>query len=204
MPGDPRPIEVLALAESYLGRLDDAARDDRRALVLAPDDVRALRQMGLLRALAGRMDESLRLLRSAVALAPRDPDAQYVLGKVLAVSGTAEREALAHLREAARLKPGWAPPLGVIAAVLLTTHDPALRDPAEAVRIATRAVELTNGTDAGVLATQSDAFAAAGRAHEAGVAAHRALNVGARALGDSLGGVLRARAAAAGFAIEPH
>ena len=65
-------------------------------------------------------------------------------------------------------------PCNELAWLLATGSDPAVRDPAEAVRLADRAVRLSGGRDPNLLDTQAAAQAAAGRFERAIETARRA------------------------------
>ena len=69
--------------------------------------------------------------------------------------------AIASFREALRLNPNHAKSLDRLARVLAAAPDAALRDGAEAMRLATRAAELTGGRQPAVLDALAMAFAEA-------------------------------------------
>jgi Flp pilus assembly protein TadD len=75
--------------------------------------------------------------------------------------------ALAELREALRLNPKGPHEMRQLAWVLATHNDPRYRDPAEAVRLAEAARDLTGGNNAVVLDTLAAAYADAGRPEDA-------------------------------------
>jgi Flp pilus assembly protein TadD len=90
-------------------------------------------------------------------------------------------EALAHFHEAVRLKPDWLEALNNLAWMLATQPDGKLRNGTEAVRLATRAVELTKTNNPGALDTLGAAYAEAGRFAEAAAAAQKAVELAAAA-----------------------
>ena len=71
-------------------------------------------------------------------------------------------QALGHFRAALSGRPDWPAPMSEIAWILATHTDSRVRDPAEAVRLAERAAELTSRRDALVLDALAAAYAAAG------------------------------------------
>ena len=82
-----------------------------------------------------------------------------------------------HLREAVRLNPGDPGYANDLAWTLATAPDPQLRDPAEALRLASSLVEAKSPPDPNDLDTLAAAYAAAGRFEEAADAALRAVDL---------------------------
>jgi tetratricopeptide (TPR) repeat protein len=72
------------------------------------------------------------------------------------------QEALVHFRAALSRRADWPVPLSESAWILATSTDPKLRDPAEAIRLAERAAELTSRRDPVVLDALAAAYASAG------------------------------------------
>src|SRR4029079_4578824 len=70
--------------------------------------------------------------------------------------------AIAQFRQAVQLAPERAGALGDLAWLLATAPDPAIRDAAEAISLAERAVNLTGRRDAGSLDILAAAYASAG------------------------------------------
>lgn len=195
LPGDPKTAYMHGVALIQAGRLTEAEAELRRAVDLKPDHVAAISRLATLLALAGRVEESIAALERTVARAPDDAQPRLWLAVVLLRAHGRERDAIAHLREAARIAPDWPDPLNQLAWLLATLPDPALRDPEEAVRLARRAVELSGRSSAQVLDTQAAAEAAAGRFDEAVRVAGEALEVAARAPGNPFADGIRARLA---------
>ena len=83
-------------------------------------------------------------------------------------------EALAHWRDGLQLQPNDPPALRRVAWVLATSPDAAIRDGAEAVAFAVRALELSGGKDAQVLDTLAAAYAEKGQFADAALTARRA------------------------------
>jgi len=104
---DPDHLGVLfnlGMAESDLGRLDDAIVHLKALLEQDQEHAHGWVALGVAQARAGRVDEAITTLSEAVRVAPNDPYARRNLGGLL---GKKEllAEAVTHLREAVRLLP---------------------------------------------------------------------------------------------------
>ena len=194
-PGSAQAAFQLGLALQHAGRLDEAAGQFQRALGIRPGYIVAIEQLGIVRVLQGHAKQGIALLRSALELAPSDARARFGLAVALRQVGGSDEEVRDLLRQAIRLRPGWAAPCNELAWQLATNPDPASRDTAEALRLAERAVELTSRRDPTMLDTQAAAQAAAGRFDQAVRSARSALELAVRSNEDSLVGVIRARLA---------
>ncbi|HEX7624606.1 MAG TPA: tetratricopeptide repeat protein, partial [Anaeromyxobacteraceae bacterium] len=86
-PGKSRPHMDLGTALGAAGRLDDAARELRRAVELDPASSYARAQLGATLLALGRPAEAEPELREAVRLQPGDPEALFNLGMVLLRTG---------------------------------------------------------------------------------------------------------------------
>jgi tetratricopeptide (TPR) repeat protein len=118
--------------------------------------------------------EALHCLAQAVDMQPNDIEARYALATLLAHGGHPD-EAIRQFRQLLRLAPDWAPALQSLAWLRATCEDPRFRNGDEAVRLASRAAELTGGTNPKVLATLAAACAEAGRFDDAVATARKAL-----------------------------
>ncbi|MBO0697725.1 MAG: protein kinase [Zavarzinella sp.] len=87
-------------------------------------------------------DEAMAYYRTTIALDPEHAPAHFCLANALRARGKPE-EALAHFRRAADLLPNDPNPLNSLAWELTTSSEPKLRDPARAVTLAKKAVELS-------------------------------------------------------------
>jgi len=118
-------------------------------------------------------DEAMVQLVVAKRLTSDNPDVQSLLAMLLAARRETA-EAIRHYREALRLKPDWPDVLNNLAWLLATNPQPALRDGAEAVRLARRACELTHDGKAMYVGTLAAAYGEAGRFADAVEAARKA------------------------------
>lgn len=164
----------------------EAERQLRRALLLKPDYVDAMDQLGSMLAVQGRAEEAVEQFRMALTLAPGAPLLHYRLALALMLRGGGAREAAQHLEQAIRDHPDWAEALNALAWLRATNADPAVRDTAESLRLARRAVDLSGGGRPDVLDTRAAAEASAGRYREAVATASHALELARRAGADSL------------------
>jgi hypothetical protein len=96
-PNKARPHLNLGTALAVAGRLDDGARELRRAVEIEPDFY-SRAQLGAALVTLGRLSEAEPELREAVRLKPNDPEALFNLGMVLMRTGRAE-EAKPHMRQ---------------------------------------------------------------------------------------------------------
>jgi tetratricopeptide (TPR) repeat protein len=173
-PDDHEAHGNLAVALIALGRIDAAETHLRRALEILPTYSVAHRNYGGLLQLRGELEAALDHVRAAVRYGPSDALARLNLANVLLHSGRRD-EALHQFREATRLDPYIPKPLAGAALILATHPDPSTRDPAEAVRLAERAVELSTREEPVVLSTLAAAYDAAGDRDSAIRTAERAL-----------------------------
>jgi Flp pilus assembly protein TadD len=186
-------IYNIALSLRLMGKLDEAEAQYRRALRVKPDYVDALNELGGLLIHRGRPAEAVTELRKAVTLAPADAALQHRLSVALLIRGGDPSEAVDHLREAIRHQPDWPEPYNTLAWLRATSPDPAFRDTTEALRLGTRAAELTGGRDARVLDTLAAAQAAAGRFAEAVRTERDAIAIVTRSPADTLARGMRER-----------
>jgi len=160
-----------ALAKA--GRLDAALVQLRQALELDAGYAPAHYSLGLVLSKRGDAEGAIREWRSALALDPKYAEAHISLGDALYAQGRTA-EALAHWRDGIQLQPNNPPALRRVAWVLGTSPDAAIRDGAEAVAFAVRALELSGGKDAQVLDTLAAAYAEKGQFADAALTARRA------------------------------
>jgi len=118
------------------GRLDEAERQARAAVLAAPFSAEACHLLGCIQCQRGQWDEGIGLLRRAAAFAPDVPQIRLNLGALLASNGKSD-EALPHLLEARRLGGPPAPTCNDLGACL-----DALGRSAEAVPLLREAVRL--------------------------------------------------------------
>jgi len=147
----------------------------REALELDPESRRANAGLGLALLAAGRADEA----RAPIERALRDPPADARMLARLASLAQGEgrfAEAVWLCRVALHLDPAAAAARNDLAWMLATAPDASLRDPEEALRLATQLVGESEPPSANALDTLAAAQAAAGRSDLAVSTAERALD----------------------------
>jgi tetratricopeptide (TPR) repeat protein len=181
---NPRSVEAhynLGVASARQRRTDDAIAHFEAATRLDPTHAAAHANLGAVLRLAGRAGAA-EALRRALQLDPANPTAHANLAGILASRGEAG-EAVEHYRLALRTDGDLLEPLTELAWILATSPDPSLRNVAEAVTLARRAVELTGGTSVRALDTIAAAYGAAGNLAGAAAALKSAIEL-AEAAGD--------------------
>jgi protein O-mannosyl-transferase len=166
----------LGNARLSQGRLEEAIKHFTATTGLDPKFVDAHRQLGVALQQAGRRAEALPHLQRALALNPASPGVRVQLAALLAQLGQTQA-AIAQYREALSLETNFPVVLNNLAWLRSTHPDAAVRDGAEAVRLAERAVELTSRNETFILGTLAAAYAEAGRFDEAVKTAEEAIQV---------------------------
>lgn len=174
---------VLAMGVIRLreGKLNEAESFMRQALRITPNALVAHNYLGLVLRSRGELGEAIAAFTDALRIDSESAEVHVNLGSTLSrTEDTAS--AVRHYRQAIRLNPDWPVPYNNLAWILATDADPGLRDPAEALILADKAVELM-GPNASALDTLAAAQAASGQFAEAigtAQAAHRlAVDAGA-------------------------
>ena len=165
-PDYPGVRKNLGLALMQVGRPQEAVPTLRRALELQPNDPEVQRGLGFALMQVGRPQEAVATFRRALELQPDDPEVHHNLAIAFKIVGQ-PREAVGEFREALRIRPDWPLALGELAWLQATSADATVRDPSEALRLASRAADLSGGHDASILDTLAAAYAEAGRFAEA-------------------------------------
>ena len=168
----------LGLVLKQQGKLDEAGREYHRALALDPRLAAAHNSLGSLLGSQGRLPDAIRQFREAVRIDPDYGDAHNNLGLALRMTGDRD-EALRHFQAALRLRADWPVPMNEIAWILATHPSERARNPAEAVRLAQRAAELTARRQPVILDSLAAAYAAAGDFDRAADTAREAIALAA-------------------------
>jgi len=165
MQADPQRVEAynkLGFALMRTGRPQEAVTTLRRASDLQPGNADTHNNLGLALMQTGRPQDAVQELRRTVELRPGYAEGRYNLAQALVSTGQPPA-AIVELREALRLRPEWATVMGALAWLQVTTTDPAVHNPEEALQLATRAAELSGRREVAVLDALAAAYAAVGR-----------------------------------------
>ena len=138
----------------------------RRAVELAPDDAEALNNLGLALVLTAQFRGAVVPLEQATRVQPDYAEAHYNLAHAFANLGEAGR-AVGAFEAALRARPDYTAALRDMALLLATSPTASVRDPAEAVRLALQAAELTGWRAPAVLHVLARAYAAERRFDDA-------------------------------------
>jgi len=149
-----------------MGRTEEAIVSYQRALQLRPGVALVHNNLGLALVTQGKFDEALAHYGEAMRLAPLDPEPRFLAAKAF-LSQNKPEQALEHFRQALHLDSRHAKSLTWYARLLAANRNPAFRNGAEAVRLAERAVEVTNGEQPLTLDVLAMAYAEAGRFDDA-------------------------------------
>src|SRR6185436_4481864 len=118
--------------------------------------------LGMALAEQGKFDEAIAQYTEAMRLSPGDPEPHLLLAKACLAQGKTEK-AIEHFRNGLALNPQHAKGLTEFARVLATHENSSIRNGAEAVRLAERAVEITAGQQPMALDVLAMAYAEVGR-----------------------------------------
>jgi Flp pilus assembly protein TadD len=131
----------LGAALRSKGHLDEAIAEHREAIRLHKNYAAAHSNLGAALESKGQTDEAISEFREAIRLDKNYAKAHSNLGAALASKGRTD-EAISEFREAIRLKQNYAIAYSNLAWVFATCADPKMRDPAQAVELAKKAVAL--------------------------------------------------------------
>ena len=184
----------LGRALALKGKPDEAIAEWRKAIELNPNYAQAYNDLGTELSRKGRTDEAMAAWQQATVVNPAFAPAFFNLGNALDARGKGEL-ALAAWRSGLTLDPNHVPTLRRAAWLLATGRDASLRNPAEAVALASRAERLTDGQDASVLDCAAAAYAASGRFADAVETGNRAQRLAAQQGRQDLSAEIKARVA---------
>jgi tetratricopeptide (TPR) repeat protein len=176
-------IYGLAVVLHGQGRIEDAIELYQQALNRDPDNVAGHYNLGRAFAARGQNDRAIQSYQKAIELAPEDADARQGLARALVLVSQLS-EAMYQYRRTLEIDPTRLGALLDLAWIIATAPNIELRVPSEGVRLAERAVAMTDRKNATALDTLAAAYARADRLSEAIETAEEAIKI-ARATGDA-------------------
>jgi Flp pilus assembly protein TadD len=171
-----KALDNLGVALLRKGSLNEAVPHLRRAAELDPQDAASQYNLGLALLRKSSFEEAIPRFQRALALDPRDAQTHNDLAVALAQKRRFE-EAVAQFREAIGIDPKFAQAQSNLAWVLATSPEATVRNGAEALKLAAKAVDLSQAKDASMLDALAAAYAETGRFREAAETARRALEL---------------------------
>jgi len=177
------PRVSLGHVLAKLGRTEDACTQLEAALRIDPELVDARQQLGMLLMQQGQFAAARAQLAKVVQRKPNDPAAAQLLATALWKDGAAT-EAVRVLRDAVQRTPNDERLLKALAWMLATAPDAELRNGAEAVQLAERALQVAGRPSTSLLNTLAAALAEAGQFDRAVEVCTQAI-AGARAAGQT-------------------
>jgi tetratricopeptide (TPR) repeat protein/serine/threonine protein kinase len=129
------------------GELDEAIAAYRQAIRLKKDNAVYHSNLGVALIQKGELDKAIKEFQDAVQINPKLPDLRLNFAKALSIKGQL-KDALAEFEESLRLGPKRGEAHNGLAWFLANCADAKLRDPARAVQLASKALQLPS-SDAG-------------------------------------------------------
>jgi len=164
-PANPVAYDNLGVALTREGHFDEAVTALRRSIELKPNNPESQHNLGLALARGGHPADAIQAFQHAIDLKTDFAEARYDLAQALTETGQA-KAAAAQLRESLKIQPDSPPALASLAWLEATQPD-APRNPENAVRLATRAADLSGNRDPHILDALAMAYASAGRVPDA-------------------------------------
>jgi protein O-mannosyl-transferase len=150
-----------------MGKFDLAVPHLRKAAELKADSAEVHNSLAVALVKTGQVDEAIAHFNRAVQINSGFAEAHFNLGDALYYLQGRAREALAHWQAVLRVDPNHLPVLNQIAWLLATHPDASLRNGAQAVEFAERAVRQSGGKNPAFCDTLAAAYAEVGRFSEA-------------------------------------
>jgi tetratricopeptide (TPR) repeat protein len=194
---DPKDAEArynLGVALLHQGGFDEAILHFRKAIELDPGNAQAYNDLGVSLLRKGRLQEAAASFEKAVESGRDYAQAHFNLGNVLYMLARVP-EAVAWWRAGLRLEPDHLSTLNQTALVLAACAEASVRSGSEAVKLAARAVEITNSREPEPLDTLAAAYAESGRFEQAAATARRALALALQANKQALAEDIKTRIA---------
>jgi tetratricopeptide (TPR) repeat protein len=166
----------LGIVSHAEGKIDDAIGLYASATRIDPENAEAEYNLGRALVARGATSEAVSHYLRSLAIKPDDAVTHASLASLLSSRQEIVR-AVGHYRRALELDPGLPAALVDLAWILATSPVADIRSPLEAVRLAERAVQVTDNQNSTALDTLATAYAASGDFDRAIATAERALAV---------------------------
>jgi tetratricopeptide (TPR) repeat protein len=140
------------------GNVDQSIEQLRQTLKIDADNYAARVNLGMALSEQGKLDDAVAEFQSAVKTDPDRVEARINLATIRGNQGKV-KEAVTQLREIVRLQPDNIDWLSQLAFILATCPDDSIRNGTEAVKLAEKAVSLSQGQDPASLDSLAAAFA---------------------------------------------
>jgi Flp pilus assembly protein TadD len=171
-------LESLGVESLHKRGPDEALPRLRRAAEVDPANAGVQYNLGLALLQKARFDEAIGCFERSLRVDPDNAETHNDLAVALIPKKRFD-ESVWHLREAMRIDPRLVRAPSNLAWLLATSPDERVRNGAEAVTLAVKAVELSRGKDFSALDALAAAYAETGRFREAVDTARRALGLAA-------------------------
>ncbi|HTY86730.1 MAG TPA: tetratricopeptide repeat protein, partial [Candidatus Acidoferrum sp.] len=175
-PADAATHDSLANLLADAGRTDEALAEFQMAVRLDQAQPLYRNNLGAFLAERGRLDEALGHYAEAARLDPADWRAPYLTGKAMLKAGR-DAEAITAFRRARQNAPDNPQIMALLAQVLASDENAKIRNGPEALRLAARANDLTDGPNPAVLDVLAMACAELGRFEDAQKTAEEAVQL---------------------------
>ena len=175
-PAFPDADNNLGNALMQMGRVDEAIDRYQNALQANPNLALAHSGLGVALAQKGRMEEARGHFVRAAEIQPDSVDAHFNLANLCLQTGRVE-ETVHHLQRVLEIRPGMPVAQNMLAWILATWPDAAIRNGPKALALAEELARTSAGRDAVILDTLAAAQAECGKFSDALETARRAANL---------------------------
>ncbi len=165
-PADARANNGMGIALGMSGKPDDGIPYFQKAIQSQADFFEAYYNLGIIFTKEGRVNEAAEAWQNVVRIRPAFAQGHEELGYTLYLQAKYS-DALSQLRKAVEEEPNRVLALRLAANLLATSPDSSIRNGAEAVTLAAKARQLSEGHDPAVLDTLSAAYAETGNFSQA-------------------------------------
>jgi len=175
-PNSPNSHFNLGVAFARQGKIDEAVTHFTEALRIAPEFGIVYSKLAHALIQQGKLEQAITLSHKAIRMLPADPAVYNELAAALVLQGKLD-QAVTYFTASLRIVPEQPEIMNDLAWLLAASDKSGVRNPAEAVKFAGRACELTDYMHPGMLDTLAVAYAAVGRFSDAIETAEKAIKL---------------------------